>query len=192
MKINEILKEEYAGKSFRIESGNIYKVLSQSMYTDGVYLVSEDGNNVQAGEWMFYTEFELINESEWYDECTLKENDKYYCVNSFGDLGKYMYIKEYVSGDIVNNLKFFKTKEKALELEAEQLLYRKMKKFQEENDKKVDWKEGKCKYKITYDFGTKEYYVIDNQTSKDIGVIYFTSEELAERCLNKIVIPHKE
>lgn len=190
MRIYEILKEEYLNKKVKGDDGNIYKIRK---FENGEYFLrSLLGEVMVLTSSLLNAEFELVVESEWYDIETIKENDKYYYVSGYGDLGEYTYIGEYISVNMLDNLTFFKTQEKALEVQDEQLLYRKMKKFQEENDKEVNWEDGSAKYALSFDCFGEKWYVSSVYCSKDIGVIYFTSEKLAERCLNEIVIPHKK
>lgn len=187
MKIYEILKEEYVNKEFVDGKGNVYRI------AQGVgerFLTNEIGQALIVTPSLLEREFKLFKALEWFDEESINNRDKYYYIDECGGVGYHFYDSDAFDLKCIENVAAFKTIEKALEVQDEQLLYRKMKKFQEENDETVNWHDGSLKYKITYDFATEEYYTITNQTSKDLNSVYFTTIELAQRCIDKIIRPH--
>lgn len=88
---------------------------------------------------------------------------------------------------------YFSTKSKAREVANEQLLYRKMKKFRDENDEYVDWfNTYRQAYYVGFSSEEKILKVTYVTNGRDLHTIYFTTKELAQRCLDEIVKPHFE
>lgn len=55
---------------------------------------------------------------------------------------------------------------------------------------KIDWSnDDTIKYKIYYDYDTKQFYVHDNQNHQIEGVIYFYSYDIAESEIKEIIEP---
>lgn len=55
---------------------------------------------------------------------------------------------------------------------------------------KIDWSNDETiKYKIYYDYNTKQFYVYDNQNHQTEGTIYFYSYDIAESAIKEIIEP---
>ena len=55
---------------------------------------------------------------------------------------------------------------------------------------KIDWSnDDTIKYKIYYDYNTKQFYVYDNQHHQIEGTIYFYSYDIAESAIKEIIEP---
>lgn len=146
-------------------------------------LISED-NKVINEE---YTVYEIMTlKFEVYKELTGWEKvDRPYTIYSTGNIGKGL------ATDLEkDNLNVFSTMDKAQEIQNEQKLYRKIKKFRDENDEQVDWMntldDGYYIYRNT-EIGI--YEVTDCSSMRDLHTIYFTKYELAQKCLLEIVLP---
>lgn len=89
-----------------------------------------------------------------------------------------------------SNCNEFSTKKKAIEVANEQLLYRKIKKFRDENDKEIDWmNKPMIGYCVEKDSVGNRYGINASEFFRGLHTIYFTTEKLAKRCLDEIVIP---
>lgn len=98
--------------------------------------------------------------------------------------------RDHISESSYNGCNYFSTVEKAEEVLKEQLLYRMMKKFRDENDKCIDWNNLIQKsYYIYYDAFIGCYAIQYTASIRNLHTIYFTTKELAERCLDEIVKP---
>lgn len=188
MRIWDILKEENAGKSY--SSGHdVYEVRKTG---DGVYLY-KNGNSLMIGSWVLDKDFkEIKNEFSWVTD--IKHEELYYTIDETGDVENYYY-DERSSLDIkcknVHNM--FSTKEKAEEVANEQLLYRMIKKFRDINDSKIlDWSDYKLGFFIAFDTENQEYFVECSKDYRRLHTIYFSTRELAERCLYEVVLPFFE
>jgi len=84
----------------------------------------------------------------------------------------------YIDGERLQYLNYFSTEEKAREIYKEQLLYRKLKKFADENNEKFEmgYKIVKSNEKISYAMNELEKY-------SDFGQVYFSSEEIAQKAI---------
>lgn len=84
----------------------------------------------------------------------------------------------------------FTTHKKAKEVADEQKLYRKIKKFRDENDKQLDWmNKPMIGYCIEKDSLGNRYGINASEFFRGLHTVYFTTEELAKKCLDEIVIP---
>lgn len=186
MKITDILKKENNGKQY-IANNKIYKVVFEN---DNTVLLDLNNNEIVLSELILNLDFkEVESSSGWFDD--IEEDTKYYYIDSDGEIettsysGIYTFNKRHK-----NKLNMFKTKEKAEEINREQLLYRKIKEFRDKNDKYVDWlNDDRTGWHIYIDLCGKEYMLSTLNYTRDLHTIYFTTGELAEKCLNEVVLP---
>ena len=116
-----------------------------------------------------------------------REHEEYYCIDDTSGI-----IKEYEWCDMncdnicYENANCFETKEEAEKVAFEQTLFRKIRRFRDTYDKwVVDWNDNNFKYYIRYKYDENILSVDFIKTYKDFGNIYFTSKEVAERCLKE-------
>lgn len=114
-----------------------------------------------------------------------KNNEKYYCVISNGEA----YWQQWDDFDrkhfeVAN---CFETEEEARKVAFEQTLFRKIRRFKETYDEgDVDWNnENSQKFYIAFYTKKKEISVEHIYTYKNFGQIYFTSHEIAIRCVEE-------
>ena len=113
-------------------------------------------------------------------------NDLYYYIDSFGQIALCNY--EAVGTDI-NRLitgNCFKTKEEA-EFRLEQIkVYNELKNFADENNEELDWEKiNKEKYYLYFNHNKNKLEKTCAFSHQDIGIIYFSSKELAEQAITK-------
>ena len=188
MKVWDILKEENVGKTYLCED-NVYEVRKTG---DGVYLYKND-NCLMTGSWVLDKDFkEIKNEFGWITD--IKHEELYYTIDEVGDVGGYYNDKRSVLDIKCKNAhNMFSSREKAEEVANEQLLYRKIKKFRDINDnKKLNWGDHKIGFLIVFDTETQEYFVDSSKDYRRLHTIYFSTRELAERCLHEVVLPFFE
>lgn len=195
MKIQDILKRENVNKKYRY--GDImYYVDYSGGSNDNLSLFYETGNNkkdiVGLSSWMFDVDFvEVKNDTGWIDE--INYGDEYYTIGRFNNIDCLTFINDNPDDSFKNTINMFSTKDKAVEVTKEQLLYRKMKKFRDINDRYVDWMNDSRTawyiYKNTLT-DTTDYKVGSLYSGvRDLHTIYFTNKELAQKCLNEVVLP---
>lgn len=180
--LSEILIKENDGKKFRCNYNEKYAyTVKYDKECNNVCLYNQNNerlylNNVILG-WKYK---EVIKESEWVNkDCT---QDTYTIIND-GSIIKF----KGSSQSLIKSMNCFSTKEKADEVAKEQFLYRFMKKFRDENDEKVDWmNEHRKGYFIYKDLNNKKYCIDFYRHSRDIHTIYFTSLDLAQKCLKEM------
>ena len=117
-----------------------------------------------------------------------KERDTYYFINnkgytSFDHFDNCIYSKErYKNGNC------FETKKEAEKVLEKVEIYTQLKRYAiSHNTEKIDWNNGKQKkWFISYDFKNLSYLIVDVETVKDVGIVYFTSEELCKQAIKEI------
>ena len=77
--------------------------------------------------------------------------------------------------------------QRALHETLSRLLWR----FSMQNDgDKIDWKNRKsCRYSIYFDYNEQEFAVISNSCYQSIECVYFNTREIAQRAIDKIILP---
>lgn len=78
-------------------------------------------------------------------------------------------------------------KQRALHETLNRLLWR----FSMQNDgDKIDWSnERQCKFSIYYNFCEGDNFITCSYTCKHNGIIYFYTEEIAQRAIDEIILP---
>lgn len=188
MKVWEILKKENIGKKYKwlTKTEDIIVEVKESIGI-GVALVNEESGTIPLCVAVLSTEFEEIKpDAGWgreYGKGFYSISETNYIEKHYGDYEPY-------DNKVYNNCNMFSTKEKAEEVAKEQLLYRIIKRFRDENDKYVDWMNN-CgwAFYIYYDSCDKEYNVSMSYDERHLHTIYFTTRELATKCLNEVVLP---
>lgn len=82
---------------------------------------------------------------------------------------------------LYDHCNYFSTREKGEEIEFKQRLFRKLQRFADENNEEIDWNATTPKYYI--DYVGDELGVEIVILSRSFGVVYFSSEELAEQAI---------
>ena len=192
MKIWEILKEENVGKKYKDNKYNKYYVGIN--IDDRPILINKGGISA-----CHFSQLEImtLEFEEIQPQLTgwerVDEDKAYYTIPSSGIISTYT--EDYCNADdkIFNTCNYFSTKEKAEEVRDMNLLQRMMLKFYDEEDGQVNWNDGnKRKYSINYDYLFKEFSITQVFTCKKMNEIYFSSAELAQRCIDEIIKPFME
>ena len=112
-----------------------------------------------------------------------KFGEKYYTIFANGDIFTYNFFNSDIDKEFISFGNFFKTKEEAERKRFEIKLHRQLELFAlENNDTEIDWNIHSEKYIISYCIDGNIF--IDKVYSfKDLGQVYFTSKEIAEKAL---------
>ena len=112
-----------------------------------------------------------------------KFGEKYYTISTKGKIGSYSFCNDDFDKEIIDFGNYFKTKEEAERKCFEIKLHRKLELFAlENNDTEIDLNVHSEKYIISYRIDGNIF--IDKVYSfKDLGQVYFTSKEIAEKAL---------
>lgn len=180
MKLWEILKVENSGKIYESNKGVIYQL---SVDSNNTPVLSND---------ILFTQKEFMElEFEEVKSLTGWERVDYGQTHYYIDYdGQVEPRKEINTDDTLfryNN--YFATKEKAIEVTREQKLYRRMKKFYDENDGSVNWNKNEYKYYIIFDHKYNIYKIYSTFDAEILGAIQFSSENLAKKCIDEVIKP---
>ena len=112
-----------------------------------------------------------------------KFGEKYYTISTKGKIGSYSFCNDDFDKEIIDFGNYFKTQEEAERKCFEIRLHRKLELFAlENNDTEIDLNVHSEKYIISYRIDGNIF--IDKVYSfKDLGQVYFTSKEIAEKAL---------
>ena len=112
-----------------------------------------------------------------------KFGEKYYTISTKGKIGSYSFCNDDFDKEILDFGNYFKTQEEAERKCFEIRLHRKLELFAlENNDAEIDLNTHSEKYIISYRIDGNIF--IDKVYSfKDLGQVYFTSKEIAEKAL---------
>lgn len=115
-----------------------------------------------------------------------KDDEIYYYITAIGDIKR----KEYYSPSFYDNLCYeigncYRTEEEAVVALEKQIITTKLKRFAQEHNDKIDWKNKRWKYCIAYDYTTAKVIYMSAMTSKR-NDIYFTSAEIAQQAIDTI------
>ena len=112
-----------------------------------------------------------------------KFGEKYYAISTKGKIGSYSFCNDDFDKEITDFGNYFKTQEEAERKRFEIRLHRKLELFAlENNDAEIDLNTHSEKYIISYRIDGNIF--IDKVYSfKDLGQVYFTSKEIAEKAL---------
>ena len=113
----------------------------------------------------------------------IKLGEKYYSISIKGKISSYSFCNDDFDKEILDFGNYFKTKEEAERKCFEIRLHRKLELFAlENNDTEIDLNVHSEKYIISYRIDGNIF--IDKVYSfKDLGQVYFTSKEIAEKAL---------
>lgn len=184
MKLHEIDFKEMKYHTLIDNKGDIWTVTEDTL----VDSYEERIENLLTLAEISQLEFLKSNYKGW------EESQVVYRINDIGDILGYTLnntAESVVSHKMCySNCNEFSTKRKAIEIANEQLLYRKIKKFRDENDKEVDWiNKSMMGYCIEKDSFGNRYGINASNIFRGLHTIYFTTEELAKKCLDEIVLP---
>ena len=112
-----------------------------------------------------------------------KFGEKYYTISTKGKIGSYSFCNDDFDKEIIDFGNYFKTQEEAERKCFEIRLHRQLELFAlENNDTEIDLNIHSEKYIISYRIDGNIF--IDKVYSfKDLGQVYFTSKEIAEKAL---------
>ena len=191
MKIWEILKEENVGKHVKSELGE-FKVGSYSRW-EGKVLLEQNIVLCTKQELSVFSiptdkiniEWEIIEEETGWEK--VKCNEPYYYVTSNGKVWK-----EIEGNTTLDDQRYkvanYSTDRSKMEFKAlrDNLLSRMQRWADIHNEDKIDWDNSEQrKYVIYYDYDDNRFGFTYNYYSRDLGQIYFTSEEIARQCLKE-------
>ena len=191
MKIWELLKVKNIGKCVKSELGE-FKVVSHSKWEDkvlfehnivlcdkqelSVFSIPTDKINI---------EWEIIEEKTGWERA--EDDDIYYCVQNNGKICE-IHEKDYISDRWRYKIANYSTVKSKMEFKAlrDNLLSRMQRWADIHNEEKIDWDNSEQrKYVIYYDYDDNRFGFTYNYYSRDLGQIYFTSEEIAKQCLKE-------
>lgn len=190
MNIIEILSNrENEGKKFKVVN---FSLIKDKIYTVGklstisvLYILSPENKKIDINSTTCKWDFEEVVDSKW--GMPYNEDTPVYYIDLFGDV-ECTYDIESIVNKACNA---FLSKDKCLEVSLDQLLYRKIKRFRDENDgESIDWNNSSTKkYYIFYSFNDKQFIVGKVWSLKDLHTIYFSNGDIAIKCLDEIVKP---
>lgn len=178
----EILKRENVGKQYKCDYNDsfIYEVKYDSD-TNNVIFCNGRGKELFINDVLFKWKYkEIKKDSGWINEV----QNKNYTI--LGNWSVDFIHKSGISKERVESNNCFTTKEKALEVAKEQLLYRSMKKFRDENDQHIDWMNTEHPGYFLVKAIEIGWKVEHRRISREPHTIYFTSRELALKCLKEM------
>ena len=112
-----------------------------------------------------------------------KFGEKYYTISTKGKIGSYSFCNDDFDKEILDFGNYFKTQEEAERKRFEIRLHRKLELFAlENNDAEIDLNIHSEKYIISYRIDGN-IFVDKVYSFKDLGQVYFTSKEIAEKAL---------
>ena len=192
MKIWEILKVENLDKYVKSELGE-FKVVSHSKWEGKMLLeqnivlcTKQDLSIFSIPTDKLNIEWEIIEDTKTI-RGRVEENEVYFYVGEDG--------KVYEDNDIytvTDNTRYkianYSTVKSKMEFKAlrDNLLSRMQRWADIHNEKKIDWNNSEQrKYVIYYDYDDNKFGFTYNYYNRDLGQIYFTSEEIVRQCLEE-------
>ena len=181
--IESIESKEYNKIFIQIYEGNILKYVDQIEKREGniMKLIMDDGREITLSEEAQEILKKEISQSKEVKNFSKEEDTRYWYINSYGEILD--------NAGIIpidkNSLNEFTNKEFAEKIAFKQLMERKLLKFKEEYDNvNLDWDDkDKIKYRLSYNEIDKEIETSSNYNYKQQGSIYFSSREIAEKCI---------
>lgn len=191
MKIWELLKVENIGKYVKSELGE-FKVGSHSKWEDKVLLEQnivlcdkQELNVFSIPTDKINIEWEIVEEKTGWER--VGEDEMYFFVGEDGMV--YEDTDMYTTTDNKRyKIANYSTVKSKMEFKAlrDNLLSRMQRWADIHNEKKIDWNNSEQrKYVIYYDYDDNKFGFTYNYYSRDLGQIYFTSEEIANQCLEE-------
>lgn len=169
---------------------------------DGEILIDEDGMKYKMVDGVLFKKidrktyveiikFDLTKEFDIFKERLVTEWDKvkcgetYYRIYTDGSIEGITFENDGYDNHLFNVGNYFNTRKKAEEIDFKQELFRKLQRFADENNEKIDWCDGDSyKFYITYDYGNGELRINANHPQvRRFGVVYFSSEEIGEQAI---------
>ena len=192
MKIWEILKEENIGKKYKDNNDNNYVMKSTYFGNAQLYNLNKDEYIYLDSVDIMGLEFEEIHPKLTGWE-RAEKNHTYYAISTYNEIIRTLECGNDSDKKAHDNLSYFSLEEKAEEVRDMNLLQRMMLKFYDEEDGQVNWNDGnKRKYSINYEYLVKDFTITQVYTCKKMNEIYFSSEELAQRCIDEVIKPFME
>ena len=112
-----------------------------------------------------------------------KFGEKYYTISTKGKIGSYSFCNDDFDKEIIDFGNYFKTQEEAERKRFEIRLHRQLELFAlKNNDTEIDLNTHSEKYIISYRINGN-IFVDKVYSFKDLGQVYFTSKEIAEKAL---------
>ena len=112
-----------------------------------------------------------------------KFGEKYYTISTKGKIGSYSFCNDDFDKEIIDFGNYFKTQEEAERKRFEIRLHRQLELFAlKNNDTEIDLNIHSEKYIISYRINGN-IFVDKVYSFKDLGQVYFTSKEIAEKAL---------
>jgi len=185
MKLWEILKAENVGKKYEDNKNRTYILKLNDINEPTLY---DDLGFCPA-----FTQYEVMNLEFELNSLTgwerVEKGQHYYYFDRDTNIAEDSDIYHNIDDVHYQYCNYFSTREKAEEVRKEQELYRRMKKFYDIEDNKVDWNNSEPKYYIIYDHGYKRYEILEGTVFEKVGMIHFSSKKLAQRCINEVIKP---
>lgn len=125
------------------------------------------------------------------DVFDFKEDYFYYTIDDYGNVHKLHWFDCDYEKDRVKVANACKDKKLMEKRALNETLNRLMWRFSMQNGgREIDWKDKACKVFIYYDYHDKRFWCGYNDTSdNDLGIVYFKTEETAERCIEEVIKP---
>ena len=115
-----------------------------------------------------------------------KFGEKYYTISTKGKIGSYSFCNDDFDKEIIDFGNYFKTQEEAERKRFEIRLHRQLELFAlKNNDTEIDLNTHSEKYIISYRINGN-IFVDKVYSFKDLGQVYFTSKEIAQKAIKKI------
>lgn len=191
MKIWELLKVENIGKHVKSELGE-FKVVCHSKLEDNVLIeqnmvlcTKQDLSIFSIPTDKINIEWEIIEEKTGWERA--EDDDTYYCVENNGKICE-IHEKDYISDRWRYKIANYSTVKSKMEFKAlrDNLLSRMQRWADIHNEEKIDWDNSEQrKYLIYYDYDDNKFCFTYVYYVRDLGQIYFTSEEIANQCLEE-------
>ena len=144
-------------------------------------LILDDGREIILSKEITDMINEEISQSKEVRNFSKEGDTRHWYINSYGKIfeGGAVLLKD------TNSFSVFTNKEFAEKIAFKQLIERKLLKFKEEYDNvKIDWNNNdEIKYRLFYNETNKEVETNFNYEYKQQGTIYFSSKEIAEKCI---------
>ena len=144
-------------------------------------LILDDGREIILSEEAQEILKKEISQSKEVKNFSKEGDTRSWYINSYG---KILDSGTVLSKDTIS-FSAFTNKEFAEKIAFKQLMERKLLKFKEEYDNvKIDWNNNdEIKYRLSYNETDKEIEINSNYEYKQQGSIYFSSKEIAKKCI---------
>lgn len=172
----EAIDEMKNGRLVRDNDGLVYKIENGEIFVN----TFSDLLPWQIAIIDFSKKFELVPEYTTGWERVAKGED-YYRIYTLAELDRIEDNGDKYDECLYDHCNYFSTREKGEEIEFKQRLFRKLQRFADENNEEIDWNATTPKYYI--DYVGDELGVEIVILSRSFGVVYFSSEELAEQAI---------